>query len=58
MAAAKKDEVTVVAELLVSWPGGSETVKSFDTAWSRQQDHARAGRLPVSSKFVRFVRKD
>lgn len=59
MAVAKKEEkATVVAELTVSWPGGSETVKSFDRSWRRQMALAVAGHLPVSSKLNGFVRKD
>jgi hypothetical protein len=41
-----------IAELLVSSPLGSETVRGFDVAWARML----ALPLPASSRLLRFVR--
>lgn len=49
-----KDEVTVVAELTVISPLGSEIVRSFDKAWH----HGLKLPRPVSVRLNGFVRKD
>jgi hypothetical protein len=51
-------EVTVVAELTVTWVGGSAVVKSFDKAWHLALDKAREGLCPVQQSFNGWVRKD
>lgn len=55
--AKEKEQITVIAQCCVTWNGGSQTVKGFDRAWHLMLDKAEEG-LPVSSKFIGFVRKD
>lgn len=50
----KEDKISVVAELSLTSPQGTEIVRSFDGAWQR----AKALPLPVHIQFIRFVRKD
>jgi hypothetical protein len=54
MAKDKKEPVTVIAELEVTWPGGRETIKTFDKAWHRALELL----VPVTVSFKRFARID
>jgi hypothetical protein len=56
----KKDdkEITVEAELEVSWPGGSKVLRRYDRAWVLGLEMATEHGLPVLVHFVQFVRKD
>jgi hypothetical protein len=58
MAKPKKDDqqLTVVAELTLTHPGGTEVVRSFDKAWHRMLEMAKTS-PPVSCRHTGFVRK-
>ena len=54
----KQDDqkMTVVAELILTYPGGTEIVRSFDRAWHRMREIAKTA-SPVNCRFNGFVRK-
>lgn len=52
-----KEEITVVAELIVSSSEGTEVIRSFDRAHHRAWEIARRT-TPVKITFNGFVRKD
>jgi len=55
--AKKPEEITVVAECELTWPGGSERVRSWDTAWHTMKERAdEYGRC--KSVFIGWARKD
>ncbi len=54
----KSQKMTVVAELHLTWTGGEQTVRSFDTAWHLMLELAAIeGNCPVNCKLMGFVHK-
>lgn len=60
--AKEKDEITVIAQLDVSWrvDGFREYLicLGFDQAWQQAKAAATDGFYPVHIKFIQFVRKE
>jgi len=54
----KSEKLSVVAQLHLTWTGGEQTVRSFDTAWHLMLELAAIeGNCPVTCKLTGFVRK-